>query len=88
VIEDDAIGKLSIGQQRTNSINEQFESTGDFVVGDGCLVEVYIHGSTRGPAGFFGLLHDRLRVTARVYQEFRKKLRRSRVGRLVIEQTG
>ena len=68
VIEDDATGKLPIGEQRTNSINEQFESTGRFVVGDGYLVEVYIHGSTCGLAGFFGLLHDRLRVTGKVYQ--------------------
>ena len=72
VIEDDAIGKPSIGEQRTKSVNEQFETTGTFVVGDGYLVEVYIHWSPCGLAGFFGFLHARLRVTGESIREFSK----------------
>ena len=34
VIKDDTIRKTSIGEQRTASVNEQFEAPGRFVVGD------------------------------------------------------
>ena len=68
VIEDDPIGKACIGQHPAKAINEQFEAFGRFVVGDANLVEVYIHGSPCGLAGFLGLLHEDLLLTGKVYQ--------------------
>jgi len=50
----------------------QFKLLHVFVMGDSHIVKIHAHGSPCGLAGFFGLLHEDLWVTRKVYQENRK----------------
>jgi len=46
---DDAAGKAAIGEKGAKAINAGFEAMSLFVVGDGYVVEIHVHGS---PCGF------------------------------------
>ena len=49
----DAVGKAPIRDNGEKTANAGFEAVSFFVVGDGYVVEIYVHGSLCGFAGFF-----------------------------------
>ena len=68
VIKNDPAGKAAIGEQRAQAIDLYFESLGLFIVGDVYVVEIHLHGSPGGLAGFFGFVHEDLQMARKVYQ--------------------
>jgi hypothetical protein len=74
----DPVWKAAVGEQGASAIDEQFETLRRFVVDNGQVVEIHVHGSPYGLAdctvrvGSFGLPHGNLRVTGEVYQGIRK----------------
>jgi len=49
----DAVGKAPIGDNGAKAANARFEAVSFFVVGDDYIVEIHVHGSLCGFAGFF-----------------------------------